>query len=74
MLPACEEAHEIRAGDGFDFAPQAPQGEAMNARQQPAVAPFDFTGRRIGREMAAQHLAFGFQLGQSGIHFIARQR
>ena len=40
MLPGLQEAFEIERRHGLDFAPQAANGGAMDARQDTAVAPF----------------------------------
>ena len=48
--------------DRLDLAAQAAERQAVDAREQPAVAPLDLAsgaGRR--RETAAQNLAFGFE-------------
>jgi len=42
VLPVEEEPHEIGRGDRLDFPPQAAQGQSMDSRQHPAIAPFDF--------------------------------
>ncbi len=39
VLPTLQEAREIRRGDGLDLTAQAPDGQAMDARQQAAMAP-----------------------------------
>ena len=46
VLPAMQESVELGRGDGLDLAPQAADGEAVDARQQAAVAPFDFAAGR----------------------------
>src|SRR5205814_8077708 len=52
VLPAEEEAHEIRGGHGFDRATETPERQAVNSGEQPAVAPF--LVRRPRGEMAAE--------------------
>ncbi len=70
MLPAIQEGVEFGRGDRLDFAAQAADGEPVDARQQAAVAPFEFA--RPGVKLAAQNLAFGFQLRQRLVHQVAR--
>ena len=70
VLPAAEEGVELGGGNGFDLAAQAPDGETVNPRQQAAVAPFHLTGR--AGELAAQNLAFGFELRQRLVHQVTR--
>ena len=45
VLPAVQEREEFRRGDRLDFAAQPADGEAVNARQQAAVAPFHLAAR-----------------------------
>ena len=40
MLPSQQPAHELRSGDGLNLLTQRGDGKAVNARQQPPVAPF----------------------------------
>ena len=40
MLPAQQPAHELRRCDRLDLLAQSCDSQPMNARQQPAVAPF----------------------------------
>ena len=40
VLPAAEEAHEVGGSDGLDFLAQAAEGQAMNARDDAAMAEF----------------------------------
>jgi hypothetical protein len=64
VLPAAEKGIEAGGGHGLDFAAKTADGEAVNAGQEAAMAPFEFgagSGRRRG-EVAAQNLAFSFQL------------
>ena len=67
VLPALEEAHEIGGVDRLDFAAQAADGEAMDARQEAAMAPLRLLAGRAGSEASAENLAFGLQLRQRGI-------
>ena len=71
VLPAIQESVELGGGDGLDLAAQAADGEAVDARQQAAVAPFELG--RARRERAAQDLAFGFELRQRLVDQVARQ-
>ena len=41
VLPREQEPHEVRRADRLDFRPQPVQRVAMNARQQPPVAPLN---------------------------------
>src|SRR5207244_10105875 len=50
VLPAEEEAHQVGGGDGLDLATQAAEGQAVDARQQAALAPLLLT--RVGRAPA----------------------
>ena len=47
MLPLKEKSHEFGRGHRLDFFSQSADGQPMNARQQPAVAP-------LGRSSARQ--------------------
>jgi hypothetical protein len=59
VLPASQEPQELRGGDGLDLAPQPVQGVALDAGQQPAVAP-----GLASVEARAQHDALRLQLEQ----------
>ena len=61
-LPGEEEAHEVGLGDRLDLAPQPVQGVAVDARQQPALAPLLLANP--GREAAAEDEALAFERGQ----------
>ena len=52
MLPPRQPAHELRGSGGLDLLPQYDQREAMNARQQTAIAPLGHA--IVPRELAAQ--------------------
>src|SRR6266542_6871267 len=41
VLPAQKPVHELRRGDRLDLLAQRGHGEAVNARQQPAVATLE---------------------------------
>ena len=63
-LPAQQEAQEIARGDRLDLGAQPLDGVAVDARQQPALAPF--VRRRSRREAAAQGEAFGLERRERG--------
>src|SRR5208282_5854908 len=44
MLPSQQPTHELRGSDGGDLLAQGGNGQAMNASQQAALAPFGFGG------------------------------
>jgi hypothetical protein len=81
-LPIQQESHEVRAGHRLDLRAQGLDGVTMNARQQPALAPFErgVTPRHgLGHagflaEAAAQHEAFAFELDEGHGHIGDRQR
>jgi hypothetical protein len=60
MLPMQQEAHEVGRGDRLDLGSQAVERVAVNAREQPAIAPFELG--RSGSEAAAQDSPLRFQL------------
>jgi hypothetical protein len=57
-----EEAHEVRRAHRLDLGAQAVERVAVDAGEEPAVAPFDL--RRAGREAAAQDPALPFERKQ----------
>ena len=63
-LPAQQETQEVARRHRLDLGPQPFDGVAVNARQQPALAPF--LGLRSGREAPAHGEAFGFERRQRG--------
>src|SRR2546426_10917069 len=67
MLPMQQEAHEVGRGDRLDLGAQAVQRVAMNAREQPAIAPFELA--RSGGKAAAQDSPSPFQLEKHRILF-----
>ena len=69
MLPAEEPAHKLRGIDGLNFVAKPAEGEAVNAGEQAAIAPFDFGRRRIG-EFAAQNGAAGFEAEKRLVNFV----
>ena len=46
VLPAVQKREEFRGGDRLDFAAQPADGQPVDARQQPAMAPFQLRRRR----------------------------
>ena len=69
-LPREEEALKFRDGYWLDFRAQAVDSQAVNASQQPAVAPFDLGCARM--KFSTQNEAFGFQGEQGSIDFLLR--
>ena len=63
-LPGQQEAQEVARRDRLDLGAQALDRVVMNARQQPALAPFVRGG--AGREAPAHGEAFGFERRQRG--------
>ena len=51
---------ELSRGDGRDLAAQSSQRQMMNARENAAIAPFDFFGR-FRTVMSLEDLALGFE-------------
>ncbi len=47
MLSLEQEPHEVRCRDRFDFSPEFPDGQAVDACQEPAVAPLGCNSARI---------------------------
>ena len=70
LVPAEQEAHELRRRHRLELGAQLVARAAVDAREQAPVAPFGRTG---GGEGAAHHRAFGFELQQGGQHGIAAQ-
>ena len=62
VLPPKEKAHAIRRAHRLDLAPQPVQRVAMDAREQPALAPLEVRG--AAAEMPAEHEALALQRGQ----------
>src|SRR6185312_3938531 len=67
MLPGEQEALKFRDRNGLNFRPQSIDGKSMNAREQPAIAPFGFL--RVGVEFSAQHESLSFEREQSLFNF-----
>ena len=61
VLPTEEPAQELRGGDRLDFATQPAEGEAMDAGEEAAFAPFGVGGGRVS-ELAAKDSTRGFDL------------
>src|SRR6266446_6668279 len=53
VLPAEQPVHELRRSYGFNLLAKLTEGEAMDASQKAALAPFRFLAGRIG-EFPAQ--------------------
>ena len=68
LVPAEQEAHELRRRHRLEFGAQFVARAAVDARQQAPVAPFVCTG---GGQRAAHHRALRFELQQGGQHGIA---
>ena len=66
VLPREEEAHEVGGGNRLDLGAQAVQRVAMDACEQPAVAPFQFSAIL---ECPAENHAFGFEFDQRRVGF-----
>ncbi len=61
VLPAVEEAHEVRRRDRLDLASQRAQRAAVDPREDAAIAPLVCVARA---KRAAQHLPLGLELQQ----------
>ena len=68
LVPAEQEAHELRRRHRLDLGAQLVARVAVDAREQAAVAPFGGAG---GGEGAAHHRAFDFELQQARQHRVA---
>src|SRR5712692_4972545 len=71
VLPAKQPVHELRLSYRFDLFSELPEGEAMNAGQEAALAPFCFLAGRVG-EFSAQDDAAGFEAKESTLHVRCR--
>ena len=67
MLPPGQELVKLSGSDGLDFTTEASERRAMNARQDPTVAPLDFPTLRRSI-MALEHLPFRFESGKRDMH------
>ena len=78
VLPAQQEADEVGGRDRLDLAAQAADGQAMDACEDPPVAPLALSrapvSRRRGSEPAAQHLSLALETRQAGLDEGRRQR
>src|SRR5439155_15774927 len=63
VLPAEEKAHQVGGGDGLDLPPQAAEGQAVDARQEAALAPLLLA--RVRREAAAERDARALESGET---------
>src|SRR5688500_8569997 len=72
VLPAQQEADEIRRRDGCDLAPQTPDGQAMNAGEQTTLAPFLARLASARGEATAKHYAVGLKRQHRGLHAALR--
>ena len=70
MLPAEQEAHEIRRTDRLDLGAQPVQRVAMDAGEQRPVAPFELG--LAGREASAEHHAVRFEQQERGVRIRGR--
>ena len=70
-LPREEKTIKIVNGNRMNFRAQAVDGEPMNSRQQPTVAPFLLGCLRV--KFAAQNKAFRLEREQRGVGFRALQ-
>src|SRR6185503_16903297 len=66
-LPLEQETQEIARFHRLDLRPQALHGVAMDARQQPALAPFPLC-RRLGGEPAMNRRSFRLQRNECRCH------
>ena len=73
VLPAEQEPHEVGGRNRLDFTSQPIDRQPVNARQHPAIAPFDFLRRIPRSEAATQYLPFTFELREPGIYELATQ-
>ena len=78
VLPAQQEADEVGGRDRLDLAAQAADGQAVDACEDPPVAPLALSrapvSRRRGGEPAAQHLSLALETRQAGLDEGRRQR
>ncbi len=71
MLPAQEPLHELGGGDRLNLLAQSGHGQAMDARQQPPLAPLGVLGVATCK-IPAQDCAAGFHAQQRGVDFRRR--
>src|SRR5581483_7411128 len=63
VLPAQQKAHQVGRAHRLDLAPQRPQREAVDAGEEPPLAPFLLVGP--GREATAQRDAAALEPGEA---------
>ena len=69
VLPASEKAHEVSAGNWLDLFTQAAQSQAMDPRENPAMAKLSL----VRSELALQNQAFRFEFGKTDFDGLQRQ-
>jgi len=69
-LPCKKKSIKILGRDRLNFRAQAINRQAMNSREQSAVAPFLFGG--VGVKFSAKNKTFAFQSEQSGFNVRSR--
>ena len=69
MLPDEQKAHVVGGRDRLDLRAQPAQRVAVNAREQPSIAPLQNAGRfvRCCLEAAPQDTSLGFECEQRGL-------
>ena len=70
-LPREQETFKFGNCNGLDFRPQTIDGQPMNPRQQPPLAPFQLG--RAGTKLSPQDKALPFQREQGSLDFCWRQ-
>ncbi len=71
-LPAREPAHELRRSDRLNFPAKFSDRQAVDARKESSLAPFDVSGARFGK-LAAQDRARTFDPQERIVDFRFRQ-
>src|SRR6266436_7598086 len=67
VLPAEQPVHELRRSYGLNLLAELTEGEAMDASQEAALAPFRFVAGGIS-EFSAQDNAVGLETKQRFVH------
>src|ERR1700674_2076079 len=67
VLPAKQPVHELRRSYRFDLLSESTQGEAMDAGQEAALAPFHFVAGGIG-EFSAEDDTAGLETKQRSVY------
>ena len=70
VLPAQQPAHELSSSDRLNLLAQRAEREPVNARQQPAITPFNWG--RAGK-LSSQHSAFAFEAKHGSLDIPSRQ-